>query len=167
MVAVVSRAAVTARETHDAWVRAFIAATSPPAVPRQAPCPNCGHYQIRYQFVADISTRIGFCAVWCDRCAHGHVLSRTKVPQGIAFLPLDSDEDALRSAIPAFRDATLDSPAAESRLSPREAQVLDLVQSGMRTQQIADELHVSRSTINTFKQRIELKLGLRAEPAAV
>jgi len=154
---------VTAQETHDAWVSAFIAITAPPANERQAPCPNCGYYCVRLQFVAAPASRIGFCALRCENCGHGHVLSRTKVPAAIDFLPLDCADEVLRSAIPDFYDATSASrdSVANASLSPREAQVLDLIRAGMRPQRIADELKLSRSTVNTVKQRISLKLGLR------
>ena len=36
---------------------------------------------------------------------HGHVLARTRVPDGVEFLPLDASEQELRAAIPEFWDA--------------------------------------------------------------
>lgn len=116
--AVVSRTAMTADESHDAWLAVFAAVTAPPADPRRAPCPNCGHFAVGFQYVADPASRLGFCALWCDNCGHGHVLSRTRVPEGIDFLPLDAPEDQFRAAIPDFRDVT---SAQAARESPRDS----------------------------------------------
>lgn len=102
---------MTAEESHDAWLTVFAAVTAAPADARRAPCPNCGHFAVGFQYVADTDTRIGFCALWCDNCGHGHVLARTRVPAGIEFLPLDASQDELRTAIPEFWDATAADPA--------------------------------------------------------
>ncbi len=96
---------MTADESHDAWLSVFAAVTDPPPDARRAPCPNCGHFAVRFQYVADAATCVGFCALWCDNCGHGHVLARTRVPDGIEFLPLDASEQELRAAIPDFWDA--------------------------------------------------------------
>lgn len=163
MVAVVSRTAMRAEETHDSWVAVFVAVTAPGASVRTAPCPNCGHFDVHYQYVADTSSRVGFCALWCDNCRHGHVLSRTRVPDWLDFLPLDTPEDALRAAIPEFEDPTmtpgsLGQDAAQSRLSPREAQVFELIEQGVPVREIAERLDVSRSTVYSVRTRIAVKL---------
>ncbi len=111
--AILSRAALTADESHDAWLSVFAAITSSPADARRAPCPNCGFFAVRFQFVAAPVSRIGFCALWCDNCGHGHSLSRVRVPDDGDFLPLDASEKQLRAAIPEFWDAT--SAAATAR----------------------------------------------------
>lgn len=132
MVAVVSKTAMTADENHDAWVAVFAAVTAPPVDARRAPCPSCGHFAVGFQYIADDKTRIGFCALWCDNCAHGHVLARTRVPEGVEFLPLDAPDDELSSAIPEFSDATVtgasrshvhDAPAVATRLAELRPQV--------------------------------------------
>jgi len=104
---------LTADESHDAWLSVFAAVTSSPADSRRAPCPNCGFFAVRFQFVAAPTSRIGFCALWCDNCGHGHSLSRVRVPSDVDFLPLDASEARLRAAIPEFWDAT--SAAATAR----------------------------------------------------
>jgi Bacterial regulatory proteins, luxR family len=110
-VAVVSRSAMTADESHEAWLAVFAAVTAPPADNRRAACPNCGHFDVRFQYVADAASRIGFCALWCENCRHGHVLSRVRVPEHLDFLPLDAPDDQIRAAIPEFWDATAAGPA--------------------------------------------------------
>ena len=61
------------------------------------------------------------------------------------------------------------SPSAETDQQPseREAQVLRLIALGYTTRQIADELALSVRTIETYKQRLVEKLGLRGRAALV
>lgn len=47
-----------------------------------------------------------------------------------------------------------------ANLSPREYEVLKLITKGLRTNQIADELHVSVHTINSHRKNILKKLNL-------
>jgi DNA-binding NarL/FixJ family response regulator len=47
------------------------------------------------------------------------------------------------------------------RLSDRELQVFQLLGSGLRTRQIAEELHLSIKTIETYREYIKSKLGLQ------
>jgi DNA-binding NarL/FixJ family response regulator len=46
------------------------------------------------------------------------------------------------------------------RLSDRERQVFQLLGSGLSTQQIADQLHLSPKTVETHRENIKHKLGL-------
>lgn len=74
MVAIASRAALMGDETHDAWVGVFLAITEPPVDPKRAACPNCGRFSVRFEYLADRSSRVGLCALWCENCRHGHAL---------------------------------------------------------------------------------------------
>jgi len=49
-------------------------------------------------------------------------------------------------------------------LSDRELEVLEAVGRGLGTRQIADSLSLSSSTIETYKQRLKIKLGLDSAP---
>lgn len=46
-------------------------------------------------------------------------------------------------------------------LTPREAEVMELLQSGHSNAQIANELHVSIETVRTHARRVYRKLGIR------
>jgi DNA-binding NarL/FixJ family response regulator len=46
-------------------------------------------------------------------------------------------------------------------LTPREAEVMELLQSGRSNAQIANELHVSIETVRTHARRVYRKLGVR------
>lgn len=50
---------------------------------------------------------------------------------------------------------------ALKQLSPREIQVLDLLIDGFTNQDIADELFLSKNTIETHKKNICLKLNIK------
>jgi DNA-binding NarL/FixJ family response regulator len=47
------------------------------------------------------------------------------------------------------------------RLTDRELQVFRLIGHGRSTRQIADELHLDMKTIETYRARIKLKLGIK------
>lgn len=50
--------------------------------------------------------------------------------------------------------------AAEERLSDRELEVLRMLASGRTNSQIAEELHLSTTTVSTYRARILEKLGM-------
>lgn len=52
-------------------------------------------------------------------------------------------------------------PAPETALSDRELDVMRLIGSGLTTSEVASQLHLSVHTIDTYRQRIKIKLGLR------
>jgi DNA-binding NarL/FixJ family response regulator len=58
--------------------------------------------------------------------------------------------------------ATLEGPAiGQETLTPREADVLELLQGGRSNAEIAEALHVSIETVRTHVRRIYRKLGVR------
>jgi len=52
--------------------------------------------------------------------------------------------------------------ANEISLTPREIEVLQLIADGLKTRQIADQLHVSVHTINSHRKNMLRKLGLKS-----
>jgi DNA-binding NarL/FixJ family response regulator len=54
----------------------------------------------------------------------------------------------------------LDAPLLDKRLSGRELVILSLIGQGNSTNQIAGELHLAVSTVETYRERIKTKLGL-------
>ena len=59
------------------------------------------------------------------------------------------------------------SVAATSDLSPRENEVLQLLASGYLYKEVADVLHLSVPTVNTYVRRIYEKLNVRSRAQAV
>jgi DNA-binding NarL/FixJ family response regulator len=54
----------------------------------------------------------------------------------------------------------IDAPLSDEQLSGREVVILSLIGQGMSTNQIAQELHLATSTVETYRERIKTKLGL-------
>lgn len=64
----------------------------------------------------------------------------------------------------------LANPSAQlphTALTEREAQVLRLLGSGMQTKQVAAELSISVSSVNTYRGRIFKKMGLQSNAAVI
>lgn len=98
--------------------------------------------------------------------AHGFVLKGgssdeligaiRKVAAGGTFVPSDIQERLLLRL--ARRDAA---EVSESALSNREMQVLVMLARGEMSRQVAESLHLSLSTVETYRSRILEKLNLR------
>ncbi len=57
--------------------------------------------------------------------------------------------------------------SGESKLSPREAQVLQLVANGFENKQVATELGISEATVKTYLRGIFERLGAQSRAEAV
>lgn len=81
---------------------------------------------------------------------------------GIGEIKIEPDEETLpASIVVVFPDAAEARPPVELNLTPREVQVMELLATGKRNREIADELEVSIKTIDTHRGHILKKLGLR------
>jgi DNA-binding CsgD family transcriptional regulator len=151
---------MTAEESHSAWLAVFAALTAPPVDPRRAPCPNCGHFAVHFQYVADAESRVGLCSLWCEHCGHGHTLARTRVPDGVHFLPLDSSEEEIRAAIPEFWDATAaQATAAASRpIAERLAQLRPHVAQYELLKQLASQDEIEQHLFSPREREVALLL---------
>jgi len=101
-VAVLSRQALRAPETFDAWLEAFRRALAALPDGDLPPCPRCGRFDLRLRFVADPDSRVGLASMWSEFCNHGIRVSRATVPNGVPFLPSDAAPAALAAHIPSF-----------------------------------------------------------------
>lgn len=68
-----------------------------------ATCPHCGNLGLRYQFIGDSETRLGYAFIWCQNCLHGIHVSRAQIPAGVIALPLDVSSDELRRLVPEIK----------------------------------------------------------------
>ena len=99
--------------------------------------------------------------------AHGYVTKdegTTKVIEGIRkvldgeiYLSEEMSAKVLKAMLPGRRG----SPGSKmDRLSDRELEVLDMIGIGLATSEIAEKLHLSVKTIETYRERIKEKLDL-------
>lgn len=58
-------------------------------------------------------------------------------------------------------------PVAASDLSTRQSQILELVCKGLTTRQIAHELHIKPTTVDTYVRRLFEKMGVNSRVEAV
>lgn len=66
-------------------------------------CPNCKKEEIKYQYVGDITSRIGYLSIWCPKCLNGVQLSRVKIPEIEEIIPFEAPESLLQEKIPNFK----------------------------------------------------------------
>ena len=52
-------------------------------------------------------------------------------------------------------------PKLDSKLTPRELEVIKLISKGLRAQEIADRLYISVKTVQRHRENIKAKLQLR------
>jgi RNA polymerase sigma factor (sigma-70 family) len=71
-----------------------------------------------------------------------------------------------RKVVQSFQKAPATSEATEN-LSPREAEVLDLLSQGLIYKEISDKLGISYETVHTYIRRIYEKLQVRTRTEAV
>jgi DNA-binding NarL/FixJ family response regulator len=62
--------------------------------------------------------------------------------------------------LPSIQDAALPAPGPDV-LTPREAEVMELIQTGKSNAEIASELHVGIETVRSHARRIYRKLGVK------
>ena len=79
------------RDQFRVWLRLF--AEIAKGALETTPCPRCGQPALRYAYVAEPLTRVGYAGLWCESCYHGIRISRTEVPAGISFTTFEEAED--------------------------------------------------------------------------
>lgn len=64
-------------------------------------CPECQSEAIDFQYVGDITSRVGYLAIWCNSCLNGIHLSRVKVPESADLLAFDDSK--VKERIPVYK----------------------------------------------------------------
>lgn len=104
--------------------------------------------------------------------AHGYMMKTTPVPLLVeAILKVLAGHVAVSDIVASRLIATgvqsgTDAPGGDgirNRLSDRELQVLELLRQGLRAREIADQLGISRKTVDTYKARLMEKLGIQTD----
>lgn len=49
-------------------------------------CPECGQKSIKYVYVGDPTTHIGYLPIWCKNCNKGIQISRVEIPEGVSII---------------------------------------------------------------------------------
>lgn len=84
------------------WRRAYADAYEALPERPEIECPNCGHTELRLEFVASEKDRIGYGMFWCEFCLVGIRISRTWVPTGVKFHPLGTPQEVMRTIVPEY-----------------------------------------------------------------
>jgi PAS domain S-box-containing protein len=101
--------------------------------------------------------------------ATGHLVSTagTRVPVEVSAVPLRSGETVV-GVFGLIEGRPDDTPRAPPpRLTPRQVEVLRLLEQGRSTKQIAAELHVSTETVRNHVRRLFRALGVHSRLEAV
>ena len=101
--------------------------------------------------------------------ATGHLVTSagTRVPVEVSSVPLMSGEQVVGifGLVEELPDDTLTAPPP--RLTPRQVEVLRLLEQGRSTKQIAAELHLSIETVRNHIRRLFRALGVHSRLEAV
>jgi DNA-binding NarL/FixJ family response regulator len=65
------------------------------------------------------------------------------------------------------REARPEAPPPHHGLTPREAEIVALIGAGLQIKQVAAELGISISSVNTYRGRIFRKMGLSSNAALI
>lgn len=65
-------------------------------------CPVCGTKSIKYIYVGDTTTRIGYLPIWCTNCNMGIQISRVSIPQDARMIEI-TNVDCIKNTIPNFK----------------------------------------------------------------
>ena len=65
-------------------------------------CPECGQKSVKYVYVGDSTTHIGYLPIWCKNCNKGIQISRVEIPEGVSMIEF-GDLKSIKKIIPNFR----------------------------------------------------------------
>ena len=106
--------------------------------------------------------------------ARGYVLKKSAAPclvnaiRGVLVGGLYVDPAmAAHMFLPAGKPAPSKTPVTSSSLTGRESEVLKLIATGLTTKEIASQLDLSLSSIETYKTRATEKLGIKSRAEIV
>lgn len=152
--------------------------TGPDVVLMDLSMPNCGGVEaIRYIRTTCPSTRVLALTMYDDAAyvrsvlaagGSGYVTKRAagtqvvagirEVGRGRSFVSVSLGDELFRDVIHGQRPCSAE-PGPQ--LSPREGEVLGLVAAGFTHAEIAGKLGISKKTVDTYRERLATKLGLK------
>ncbi|WP_169977281.1 response regulator transcription factor [Tautonia rosea] len=112
---------------------------------------------------AERALRAGAMGYITKQAATGRIIEAIRrVLAGEIYLSQAAANQMLRRVVGTNAgEVSAPAPTPEATLSDRELDVMRLIGSGLTTSEIANQLHLSVHTIETYRQRIKIKLGLR------
>ncbi|MBD5088435.1 MAG: hypothetical protein HDT30_06425 [Clostridiales bacterium] len=75
---------------------------------RNAICPECGERSIKFVYVGDRKSSIGYLPAWCESWNKGIIISRVEIPQGVRMID-GKDLENIKKEIPNFIHVAPDS----------------------------------------------------------
>ena len=85
---------------HD-WLYMLVKLENIDDSTRNAICPECGERSIKFVYVGDRKSSIGYLPVWCESCNKGIQISRVGIPQGVRMIDFEDSENIAKE-IPNF-----------------------------------------------------------------
>lgn len=92
---------------HD-WLRMSAKLVTNDDSTRSAICPECGERSIKFVYVGDRKSSVGYLPVWCESCNKGIQISRVGIPQGVRMID-GKDLESIKKEIPNFIHVAPDS----------------------------------------------------------
>jgi DNA-binding NarL/FixJ family response regulator len=92
-----------------------------------------------------------------QRATHEVIKAINRVVEGELYLSAEMSDQLLRRAV----DGASAERAGPTQLSDRELEVLQLLGQGVSTREIAEQLHLSIKTIESYRANIKRKLDLK------
>src|SRR5690349_484950 len=94
----------------------------------------------------------------CKQCDSSELINALRtVSKGELYVNESTLQELIRRRV---STAAADRQAAHGQLSGRELQIFTLIGQGRSTHQIADELNLAVSTVETYRERLKSKLNL-------
>jgi PAS domain S-box-containing protein len=94
-------------------------------------------------------------------------LNGERVLVDVSSVPLLRGDQVIGVFGQAFLEEELPTPAAHPALTPRQTEVLRLLEQGRSTKQIAEDLHLSRETVRNHVRHLLRALGAKSRLEAV
>ena len=85
---------------HD-WLSMLAKLVENDDLTKSAICPECGERSIKFVYVGDRKSSIGYLPAWCESCNKGIIISRVGIPQGVRMIDFEDSENIAKE-IPNF-----------------------------------------------------------------
>jgi hypothetical protein len=84
------------------WLDLYKQIREAPLKKSELVCPECGSTSIDFQYVGDVSERVGYLDLWCAACNKGVHLSRVSIPKDTSLISFDGPDEVIAARIPNY-----------------------------------------------------------------